>query len=560
MQRTLLAVALSAGLAALPAYAETPKLIVQITVDQLRADLLTRYAQHFSDQGFNYLLKQGVVFHEAHHEHAITETVVGHATLATGAHPAQHGMVSNLWFDRLQQAPAYNVEDANYPLIGSSAGVDKANEIDPTQKAANSDGRSPANLLGSTFGDELVAHYAGQSRAFAVSVKDRGAITMAGHAGKAFWFSKKNGEFVSSRFYYPDYPSWVSQWNQANPASRYANTDWQLSKPASAYLFGQRDKQSWELALPGFGNTFPHAFGPADSRLFTTLLTLSPVADEFTADFAKTLIDNNKLGQGKAPDYLAISFSATDYVGHVFGPSSLEAEDNLLRLDRTLADLFSHIDQQVGLSNTLIVLSADHGAPEAPGYLKQYGAQARYIDIKGLEAQPPLRALKKRLGISGKLFGNAWQPYLNLDRDAVAQSKLSLAELSQNVVSALNETSGIYRAYSHAELLSGAVPNDAVTRKVQNSFYPQRSGDIYVVFQPNSFVNDFDGLAVASVHGSPWRYDTHVPVIFAGNGLKAANVHRPIATVDVAPTLSAILGINAPSNAAGQALPEVLSQ
>ncbi|WP_394495049.1 alkaline phosphatase family protein [Shewanella sp. ENK2] len=540
--------------------AKEPKLILQITVDQLRADLLNRYQHHFTDEGFNYLIDEGVYYTEAHHLHAITETVVGHTTLATGAHPSSHGMVSNLWFDKQLQQPIYNVQDKTYPLISANAAVDAENEIDPTQKASKVEGRSPKNILATTFSDELTASNNGKSKVFAVSVKDRGAITLAGHTGKAFWFSKSAGEFVSSQYYFDQYPQWVNEFNQQNDIAKYADMSWTLSKESTEYLFGDNAAHDWKTKLPGYGITFPHQFGKRDNPYFSTFLTVSPVGDEMTANFAKSVIEHNQLGQNKVTDYLSVSFSSTDYVGHIFGPSSLEAEDNLLRLDRTLASLFSYVDDKVGLDNTLIVLSADHGAPEAPGYLTQFGTKATHFDLASLEKQQDIVKLKKDWKISGNLFANAWQPYVNLDHDALKKSGIKLKDATSVVANVLNNVAGIHRAYSYHHLLEGAVPKDEITQKVVNSFYPSRSGDIYIVFEPNVFVADFDGLNVASVHGSPWRYDTHVPIIFAGFKLDGQQIERPVATVDVATTLSTILGINAPSSAAGFPLKEVIKQ
>jgi len=359
---------------------EKPKLILQITVDQLRGDLPARFLDRMGEGGFRYLLEEGIVYGNAHHAHANTETIVGHVTLATGANPSVHGMIGNIWFDRGTGSLTYNIEDARYGLLTAGADVDQKTEIDPTQKVAGTDGRSPAAILVSTFGDELSIHTAGKAKIFGVSIKDRGAVSFAGHAGKAFWFSKSAGEFVTSRFYYDEYPGWVTAFNKADPTLRFADTAWELLQDRSGYLFGDRDDQAWELDLPLFGRTFPHNFGPADGSGFTTFLTVSPAGDELTLEFARALIANEALGADAVTDFLSVSFSSTDYVGHLFGPSSLEAEDNLLRLDRTLAALLAYVDEKVGLDHTLVVLSADHGGPEAPGDLQQYGFEANYVD------------------------------------------------------------------------------------------------------------------------------------------------------------------------------------
>lgn len=392
---------------------EQPKLVLQITVDGLRGDLPQRFSNVLGEGGFRYLMGKGIYYTNAHYQHANTETIVGHASLATGTVPAAHGMVANVWFDREQGRLSYNIEDPRYHLLTAGADVDKKTEIDYTQKKARSDGRSPDNIQTSTFSDELAVHFAGRSKIFAVSVKDRGAVSMAGHAGKAFWFSKKSGEFVTSNYYYKQYPDWVNKWNASKPPSAYAGKAWELTHPPSKYLFGAADERDYETDIAGFRRSFPHPYGNADNKYFTTKLTLSPAGDELTLDFAKTLLDNEELGQDEVPDYLAISFSSTDYVGHLFGASSLEIEDNLARLDRTLADLFAYIDQKIGLANTLIVLSADHGQPEVPGHLHEHGIQkAHYFDTKGLDKTPAIAALKKQFGIGEELIETYFHPYL----------------------------------------------------------------------------------------------------------------------------------------------------
>ena len=538
-----------------------PKLILQITVDALRGDLPERFDTLYGKDGWNYLLKKGVHYNNANYTHANTETIVGHASLATGTTPANHGMVGNVWFDREEGRLVYNVEDANYHLLSENADVDQKTEIDPTQRTARSDGRSPNNIITSTFSDELAVHFNGQSKIFGVSVKDRGAISMAGHSGKAFWFSKKNGQFVTSNYYYDKYPEWVTKWNAEKHAMKFAGTSWELTHPIEKYAFGQADDREYETDVAGFGKTFPHAYGEADDKYFTTKLTLSPAGDDLTLSFAKTLIANEELGKDDVPDYLSVSFSSTDYVGHVFGASSLESEDNQVRLDKTLKELFAYIDEQVGLDNTLIVLSADHGQPEVPGYLHLLGRKhANYFDVKGLDKDPVFKKLKQRFGIGKDLIKDFFQPYIYLDRKLIKSKGLDQAEIEKAIATELMKIPGISLALSSSELQNNQVEDSPLTRAVLHNFNHKRSGDIYIVFTPDVFINDFDGLIVSSTHGSPWRYDTHVPVIFAGNGLKAAQISEPITPYDIAPTLSAIVGAKYPSGAIGKPLNEVLKK
>jgi len=538
---------------------DTPKLILQITVDQLRGDLPTRYYDRLGEGGFRYLWESGVVYRNAHHAHANTETIVGHATLATGAHPSNHGMVGNLWFDRETGFTTYNVEDSNYRLLSKGASVDANTEIDPTQRAARSDGRSPAAMLVTTFADELRSNSGGNAKVVGVSVKDRGAISMAGHSGTAYWFSKASGGFVTSTYYLDKYPDWVNEFNVARPAQEFAGTQWNLLHDKDSYLFGDSDDREWEADVGGFGRVFPHDYGDGTNRYFTTWLTLSPAGDEIVLDFAKQALVEERLGQDAVTDYLSVSFSSTDYVGHVFGPSSLEAEDNILRLDRTLADLLAFVDKKVGLENTLVVLSADHGGPDAPGYLESLNIPAGYVDPDSWDKEAAIARIKESFGIEGELIETYDHPYLYFSGDVKNDISIDQEALEAAVVDELSRFQGVSLAVSSSALRRGNLPDTELYRSVLNNFNAKRSGDVFIVFEPNWFINDFDGLIVASTHGSPWNYDTFVPIVFAGANLKPQTIDRKVLTVDVAATLSAYMGIKPPSGSVGVPLVEVLA-
>ena len=553
----------AACLALLPALAaaEPPRLILQITVDALRGDLPQRHLHNMGKGGFRYLFDKGVHYGNANYQHGNTETVVGHTSLATGTTPALHGMVGNVWFDKDAGRLLYNVEDDRYHLLGSGADVDKSTEIDPTQRVALADGRSPRAILTSTFSDELAYAYNGAAKIFAVSVKDRGAIPLAGQAGKAFWFSKASGEFITSNYYYDRYPQWVTDWNQARPLARFSGNSWQLLKPRQDYQFGADDDQPWEVNFPGFGRTFPHAWGSQEDKYFTTLLTLSPAGDQLTLDFAKTLLQQEQLGQDAIPDYLAISFSSNDYVLHLFGPSSLEAEDVLLQLDRALAELFAYIDKTVGLEHTLIVLSADHGSPDALPYLSKQGDRdARYYDMAACMESIEKGLVNTPLGKAQGLVGEFSHPYIYLDQKVLEQHGLDAAEAARTVAGLARECSGVSEAITTAATRYSPARNPVVEQRVWNNYNARRSGDVYVVLDSNVYVNDFDGLVVAATHGSPWNYDTFVPIFFAGKGIKNATVNRPVTPYDIAPSLSALVGIKSPSGAVGEPLEEVLQR
>ena len=537
---------------------QKPKLVLQITVDALRGDLLDRYKANFGKDGFRYLMDDGTYYTNAYYQHGNTETIVGHVSLATGAPPSVHGMVGNVWYDRNEQRLVYNVEDGDYRMLSSGAGVNQSTEIDPTQKVATQDGRSPNPILSTTFSDELAIATNGESKIFSVSVKDRGAISLGGHSGKAFWFSKAGSEFVTSNYYYDEYPNWVTAWNEKKLPDQYSGTRWELSLPSDQYTL-KESNPDYKVDLAGFKRGFPHPYGPASYKYYTTMLTLSPAGDELTENFASTLLKEENLGQGKFTDYLAVSFSATDYVIHMYGPTSLEAEDNLVRLDKTIAKLLKNVDEHVGLENTLIVLSADHGAPEAPAVVNALGAQQPALfDQKKLISPTLLSRLKTEFDLGEDAIRLYAQPYVYLNHDVITKKGISLDKVQKAVAEELLKIKGIAYAVTSSDIEKNQVPNTHTMQLVKNNYHPSRSGDVYVVYQPRNFINDMDGLTIASTHGSPWRYDTYVPVIFAGYNIDDEKISREITPYDIAPTLSSILGITQPSGATGKILTEVI--
>ena len=538
---------------------EKPKLILQITVDQLRGDLPDKFMKHMGKGGFRYLKEKGVWYKNAHYTYSNTETVVGHTTLATGANPAIHGMVSNVWYDRVKKRLVYNIEDKRYHILSKNADIDDSTEVDSSQALAGTDGRSPANIMVSTFSDELSLFTNEKSKIFGVSVKDRGAVTLAGHNGKAFWFSKTSGEFITSSFYYDKYPTWVKKFNDQKLAERYLGKSWTLMYDKSKYMFGNSDDNPWEEDYANFGRVFPHIYGGKENKYFNHFLTFSPAGDELTLDFAKAIIDNEKMGQHDVTDYLAVSFSSTDYVGHIFGPSSLEAEDNMLRLDKTLASLFKYVDEKVGLEHTLIVLSADHGAPEAPGYLAKLGIEAKWIAPLKWNKKPSLARLEKKFGIGQKLIEAFFPPYLYLNHTIIKEKGLNLAEVQKAVAKEIMDIDGIALTVTSTEMLNNTLPDTYLYSAALKNFNAKRSGDILILFEPHCFANDMDGGAImATNHGGPWTYDTFVPVIFAGSHLMGKQIYKPIRPNDIAATLSAVVDAKAPSGSNGTVLLEVL--
>jgi len=532
--------------------AERVRLVLQVTVDGLRGDLLRRYGDRFGEGGFRHLLEQGAVYANAHYRHANTETIVGHATLATGASPAQHGMIGNVWFDRESGELAYNIEDPEHPILPTREEVAEGAQIDPAQKQSRTQGRSPRSLLASTFGDELFTHTAGGAKVFGVSGKDRSAVSMAGHVGKAFWYSTDSGDMVTSSYYYDAYPDWVVQWNARRLAESHAGGAWALLEDASTYLLAASDDRPYETDLKGYGRVFPHPFGASSDSLFFTRLLVSPVGDRLVLDFAKALVTGEQLGQDATPDYLSISFSSVDAVNHFFGPSSLENEDAVLQLDRTLADLFGFIDEVVGLEHTLVVLSADHGMPEMPEAMAEAGLPVGRLHPQDVVDRAN-EAARSHFGIE-EAVRFFFRPYLYLEREKIRASGVDPDEVEQAVAEALTDMDGIALAVARSALPTLA-DTDLIAR-VRRNAHTSRSGDVYVAQEPYWFL--FEKGPVAVMHGSPWRYDTYVPILFAGPGIAPRTIHRRVHPVDIAATLAATLGIKPPSGSVGAPLGEVI--
>jgi len=477
---------------------------VQITVDQLRADLPLQMRDRFGTAGFVRFLDQGTVYDNAHYAHAITETAVGHATLFTGALPKDHGIVGNEWYDLPKRAREYAVDDDNAKLVGSDSG-----------------GKSPHRLLVPTIGDALIAATDGKAMVRAVSEKDRGAILPAGHRGLPYWLDDSAGAFVTSHYYLDDLPPWVSSLTVA----RYKDT--------------------------------PLSFTPksASTKDFTRALKHTPYSDEFVLEFVRSLLENEPLGRDDVPDLLSISFSATDYVGHAFGPESPQAVDNLVRLDRTLGQLLALLEERVGAEHVLVVLSADHGIAESPEWFLARGKDAGRIDPAQL-VKTLNEALHIRFATDVDLLLDFVNPCLWLDEAAIRARGLDLRTVESTLVELVRSERGFFAAYAREDILAGNVKGTELERRVTNSVHPTRSGHVYVVPKPRWLLAT-ETTGLVAMHGTPHDYDTHVPIYVLGSRVPAAHIERAVDPRDIAPTLARLLHIDAPSGSSGEVLREV---
>lgn len=511
---------------------EPPKLVLQITVDQLRGDMLSRYRDRFGAGGFGRLIQHGTWYTNAHYGTGNTFTASGHAVLVTGADTSEHGMVANTWFDR-----------------GLGKSIDCT--FDPEHD------RSPRNLDSTTIGDELVDASGGRSRAFAVAGKDRSAIIPAGHRGVAYWYDDATGRFGHSSWYGSSMPPWVQAWNDAHPASQYRGREW---TPLEASRRGFTDAMTINehaRPTPGVGLRFPHKLPEqVDQRFFEALPEL-PVFDDFTLAFARELIHRENIGRGPATDYLSVSLSQLDYAGHGFGPTSLEYVDSLLRLDGALAAFLAFVDEQVGAGRTLIVLSADHGIDEIPEVRTAQGFDAgRFYPDKLLSQMNG--ALRSRFGVDVNLVTAFVPPGLYLDRAQIATLRLDAAAVESALAAEVRKVPGVAYAITRSDVLSGAVPRTALMRRMERAFHPERSGDVVIV-QKQFWYLYRHATCCGAMHGSPYSYDTHVPVIFAGPGVATATIGRSIEPASIAPTVAALLGIQAPSGSSAVVLDEIVA-
>lgn len=527
------------------------RLVVQLTVDGLRGDLLSRYEGALRPDGFRRMMDEGVWYTDAHHPHANTETIVGHATLSTGAYPSEHGMIGNAWFNRAEDRLGYNIEDPDYPLLPIPGFDSEGEQVDPTQAAAETSGRSPVNLLTTTFGDELIKSNGERSRIFSVSGKDRSAVAMGGHAGKAFWFSTATGAFETSSYYYDAYPQWTNEWNSARPADSLSGGLWENECSDAPYLMDNEERE-YKADLKGFGRTFPHSFGRLPDGLYYTQLLLSPEGDRLTADFAKALVVAEELGTDEWPDYLSVSFSGVDATNHFFGPSSRQNEEMVRCLDQTLADFFAFMDENIGNEHVLYVLSADHGMPEAPERMVASGFKTYRVFTEVLTEELNTMVAEE-FGVEDAIQ-YFFRPYVYLDQKAIGAAGADRRAIERRVSERLMAEPGVAMAMPTVPLAEQR--DDVLQEQIRRNYHPARSGDIYVAQAPYTFMLEKGPIVV--MHGSPWRYDTHVPIIFAGPDIAEAKVSERVYTTDVAVTLANLLGTTQPSGASGKVLREVL--
>ena len=515
-----------------------PKLVLVLSIDQMRFDYLTRFAPLYKG-GLKTLLDRGAVFTDANYRHASTETGPGHSVILSGRHPSHSGIVANDWYD------AYLHKFVNV--------VD-----DPVQSTIGGEGRSasPANALSFTVGDVLKSKNT-QSRVVGVSLKDRSAILMGGRrADAAYWYETAEGNFITSTYYMREAPAWLVAWNNRHVANEFAGQTWtRLLSDTSLYeryAGPDRIEGEWDRK----DTVFPHIIrGKPPERLFYDDVRRTPYADDMTLSFAFEAMKAHQLGQDSNTDIFAIGFSATDVIGHTYGADSQETMDQLLRLDLVLDKLFKEIDSRVGLANTIIVLTADHGSLPLVENLKAKGIAAQRANPAVLQAAVK-QALETRFPGVDNLFVYA-SPDFYLNEDTLRRNNIKLKDVEDTAIAALMSTKLVEKVYTQADLASSSPSSDPFLPLFRNAFYAPRSPHLSVLLKQYLYLSSLPG---GTGHGTAYEYDRHVPVVFMGAGVKPGMYKEPCGPEDIAPTLASMLGLEFPREQDARLLSEMLSR
>ena len=542
-----------------------PKLVLALVVDQFRYDFLERFEDLFVEGGLRRLMNGGAFFTNANYDYVPTYTAPGHAAIFTGSVPAINGIVGNEWFDRESGKRRVMVSDPNAHPVRSPAPDRDSGEVNgnprPTVQpqampSSSGAGVSPRSLIGVTIGDQMRLATAFQSKVITASFKDRSAILPGGkRPNGAFWFDASTGAFVSSDYYSKELPAWVNKFNAAVRPDKYFGARWDRLLPDAAYRRAQQT--NLDAQRSGLGKQFPYTVtGGVDKPgpRFYNVFEYTPFASEYLADFAKAAIAAESLGEDEYPDLLSISFSATDLIGHSYGPDSQEVEDAYLRLDRTVEDLLSYVDKGVGLKNTIVFLTGDHGVSPVPEYLISKGIDAGRVNPREITD-----AVNEALGAK---YGNgAWvqalvNDQLYLDGKLIADRKAESRDAERIAGEAALKNAGIANYYTRSQITEGRMPAGPIPRRVMNGFNRTRSGDVWLITKPFHIMSD--GAALGTTHHSPYGYDTHVPVILFGWGIRAGRYSLECSPSDIAPTLSALLRIEMPPNRTGRVLAEAI--
>jgi predicted AlkP superfamily pyrophosphatase or phosphodiesterase len=523
-----------------PAAAHRPRIIVGITVDQMRADYIEKYWNDYSEGGFKRLVDEGFFARNLQYNYMPTYTGPGHAAIYTGTTPPYNGIIANDWYERSTGKMVYCSSDSTAKGVGTSSAAGKM---------------SPHYLMSTTLGDELKLFSNKRSKVIGVALKDRGAILPAGRtADAAYWFvGGDEGVWATSNWYMNELPKWVTDFNAEKKADAYLKQEWTMLKPESTYDESLPDNNAYELPFKGLTRpVFPYKLDELrKTNMNYDLLKATPFGNTLTLDFAKAAIENEKLGQDEFTDMLCLSFSATDYIGHQFGIHARETQDCYLRLDQDLAALINYMDEKFGRDQYLMFLSADHAGAPTPSYMMTDSAAAGYWKSDLIETQVN-EFLSKKYG-EAKWVESEVNQNIFLDRKLIDEKKLDLKRIQMEVAQFVSTKDDVYMAFNAADLdrLSIHTP---IAQKVQMGYSQKMSGDVLYVLNPGYMEYSMQG----TTHGSPFVYDSHVPALFFGYTVKPGETFESLTICDIAPTIAALCKITAPSAAIGQPIKKIV--
>ncbi|HNF01412.1 MAG TPA: alkaline phosphatase family protein [Ferruginibacter sp.] len=517
-----------------------PKLVVGLVIDQMRWDYLYRYSDLYGANGFKRLLREGFSAENAMIPYAPTVTAAGHTCIYTGSVPAIHGIVANDWVERETGARMYCATDTSVRPVGSGSMWEGQ--------------MSPRNMLVNSVADELRLATNFRSKVIGIALKDRGGIFPAGHsANAAYWFDDKTGRWITSTYYMNELPQWVSRYNDRRVPDSLMRNDWNLLYDPSKYTQSTGDDMPWERLLESDKKrTFPHSYTSVIGSNKYDPFRSSPYGTTYTFDFAREIIRHERMGQGSETDMLCVSISSTDYIGHRYGPNSLEVQDLYLRLDKEIASFLSYLDQTLGKGNYTLFLSADHGAPNNSLFLKAN----KYLNAGNLSGGGAVRSMNN---FCKQKFGDSllvkrvydFQAYLDLKR--IDSLGLNLKTVKKEIAGYLKTLPEIWNAFDEEDLMTTILP-PVVKEKIANSYYFRRSGDIQYFYKPQYIEGPADGVE----HGAWYPYDSHIPCVFFGWGVKPGRTNRETSMADIAPTIAAMLRIQMPSGCIGQVITELM--
>ncbi len=517
-----------------------PRIVVGIVVDQMRQEYLLRFSDKFSNDGFKRLLNEGFDYKNAHYNYVPTYTAPGHASIYTGTTPSNHGIIGNSWYSREKDLSIYCVSDPDQSGVGGSDANGKM---------------SPKNLLSSTITDELMLTTNFRSKVVGVSIKDRGSVLPAGHNPTgAYWFDSKTGNFMTSTYYMDKLPSWVDQFNRKKLATKYLNNTWDTMHPIEEYVESTADDAPYEIAFKGKEEaTFPYDLEDLAKSNGVGLIRSTPYGNSMVLDMAIAAIEGEKLGDDAITDFLAISFSSTDYIGHQFGANSIELEDTYLRLDLELKRLFDYLDENFNGSYTLF-LTSDHGVVNVPSFLEDNKMVGGY-----LKKEDAARKLQEQIEVKlgkGDWISDVSNDQIFLNGEFIINKGLNFSEVSNVVKEIAVELDEIEDALTREEILNRNA-NHSFAKRIENGFHRKRSGDIANRLKPGYLTISAGYGVKGTSHGSGYTYDTHIPIIFYGIGVKKGSSVRQVSITDIAPTLSMILDISLPNASTGSPLKEL---